>query len=161
MSFKLVLFIALLSFSAFADLSRIGIEIRGIKTKDTSNLLLGARYLHNISPNFGVGGATYTGQVSEGAAGAFSYGGLIAAYNGNVSDFFALEVSALLGGGGGFIENQAWGGGMTLEPSFSAIFKLGKAARATIGVGYVWLPNNQRFSGITTGLRFDFLGSSE
>jgi len=140
-----------------AALSKIGSEIRSIRTPVSTGILFGWRYLHHRSDLFSIGGAAYTGQLSSGAQGSFSYGGLVAAYNTDIAGSSGLEISLMGGGAGGFTNAGAVAGGIALEPNFSISFALGRYVRTCVSVGYVWMPNFHNFSGYTAGLRFDFL----
>lgn len=149
--------------SAKADvnprLSKIGAEIRGVKNGAAFGLLFGFRYVSYESDSFLIGGAGYTGQLTSGATGSFSYGGLLAGFAGNISSKLDYEFSLLAGGGGGFMGTDASGvgGGIALEPGAAIGLVVGKSVRSSLSAGYVLIPSSGSFSGFTFGLRFDFL----
>jgi hypothetical protein len=142
-------------------LSKIGTEIRGIRTASSLGLLFGWRYMHHRSETFSIGGAAYTGQISEGNTGSFSYGGLETAFSTDLTQALGIELSLLAGGAGGFTSAGSVAGGIVLEPSLSFSFNFGKTVRTCLSVGYAWLANHPNFSGYTVGLRFDFLSGIE
>ncbi|MBI4924552.1 MAG: hypothetical protein HY843_01395 [Bdellovibrio sp.] len=147
---------ALAADSSPQRLSRISSEIKGIKNSAAIGVLFGSRYMSYESESFSVGGAGYTGQISGGAAGSFSYGGILVGYTHSFAKKAELELSLLGGGAGGF-QAATTGGGVVLEPSVALNFLLGKTVRICLNSGYAWVPSLTAFSGITLGLRFDFL----
>jgi hypothetical protein len=157
-------FVFLSSQVTFANshiVSKIGTEIRGLKTPNSLGILYGWHYMHHRSDTFSVGGAAYTGQISEGRSGSFSYGGLAAAYNGQLSQNLGAEIGILAGGGGGFNSLGEIAGGIIIEPNAALSFVFGKYVRVALTAGYMYMPNYTSFSGISGGLRFDFLSILE
>jgi hypothetical protein len=136
--------------------TRISSEMRAIKNTSSFGILFGSRYLSFESENFAVGGAGYSGQLSGGSVGSFSYGGLVVNYSTNLNKKTEFEFNLLGGGAGGF-NSTLTGGGVILEPSISLGFDLGKTVRMGINTGYAWVPSLNAFSGITFGLRCDFI----
>lgn len=155
------LFVSQLSVAAPHIVSKIGTEIKGLKTPNSLGILFGWHYMHHRSDAFSVGGAAYTGQISEGRSGSFSYGGLAAAYNGQLSQNVGIEVGILAGGGGGFNSLGEIAGGIILEPNLALSLVFGKYVRVALAAGYMYMPNYSSFSGMNAGLRFDFLSMME
>lgn len=159
-SFIIAVFIMSAGRQSHATTSMVGASLKGLKTPGSLGILVGIQYLHNLNENFGVGGAVHTGQISEGASGSFSYGGLVANYSSSVGETTRMDMSLLMGGGGGFTAAGGVGGGIALEPTASLSFKFGQT-RTTLGAGFLWLPNNSAFTGITAFARFDFESGGE
>ena len=140
--------------------SQVGTEIKIIKNASGMAQLFGWRYVHYETPNFYVGGAGYTGQMSMGAAGSFSSGGLLVGWETYLAPKGRLDISLMGGGGGGF--NAAQGittlsGGFLLEPNAAFSVILSPTVRATIDAGYVWIPSSTLYTGISAGFRFEFM----
>ncbi len=139
--------------------TRISSEMRGIKNTSSFGILFGSRYLSFESENFAVGGAGYTGQLSGTSVGSFSYGGIVVNYTTAFSKKTEFEFNLLGGGAGGF-NSTVTGGGVILEPSIAFDFILGKTVRIGLNGGYAWVPSMTVFSGVTFGLRFEFMLNS-
>lgn len=137
-------------------ITKVGPEIKIVKTSNSLGVLLGGRYVHYESNNFFAGGAGYTGQLTGSTLGAFTMGGLVLGYDWNTSKNFHLEFSLMVGGAGG-AEGSNNEGGLVMEPSFSFNFFLGRRVMTAFTVGYAYIPGTDLFSSITAGLRFDFL----
>lgn len=145
---------------AFAEssirLSKIGSDIKALKTSSSLGVLFGTRYVNYESDNFSIGGAAYTGQLSN-PIGTFTYGGLYGGYTGRIIDKLELDLTLLAGAGGGTTGTSESSGGIVLEPGLALNFILGPAVRICTTGGYAWMPSTTTFSGVTFGLRFDFL----
>lgn len=143
-------------------LIRLGVESKNIKSGNQFANLIGVTYNHYESDRFTVGGAVYTGQLSNGATGSESYGGLLVSW---YTPFRSViwYVSLLVGGGGAFIQPTTAnavvtaGAGLVLEPTIGVDFGVGKRVRAVINAGYNWLPSSSTFSGFSFTLGIHFI----
>lgn len=141
---------------ALTDVSKVSTEVKAVKNAAALGVLLGGRYVNYESNYFYVGGNAYTGQLNGSGSGAFTYGGILMGIDGRLGLSTHLEFTLLFGGGGGFV-GQISGGSLLLEPCFSLSIFLGNNVQSAITVGYIWMPAVTAFSGVTSGLRFDFL----
>jgi hypothetical protein len=124
--------------------------------------LFGVSYVHYESDYFFVGGTAYTGQLSNGAVGNYTEGGILGGYHWPVWKNVNFLAETLFGGGGGSsttssnaVSNN--GAGLVIEPTFGADFLLGKRTRGVVDVGYLWMPSTTSFSGLVAGIRIDFI----
>lgn len=157
----LALFLGLGVSSAWADpstgkASRFGAEVKGFQSGKALGVLYGWRFMSYESDSFSMGGAGFTGQLSQ-DAGTFSYGGLLGTYSTRLGRKMELDLSLVAGGGGGTVSGNTTGGGVMLEPGLGFNFILGNSVRSVLGAGYIWTPASPDFSGLTFGIRFDFL----
>jgi hypothetical protein len=139
--------------------SRISGDVKIIKHQAGMTQLYGTRYIHMETAQFFIGGAGYSGQLTSGGAGSFSYGGIVSGWETILSPRTKLEISILAGGGGGFNVANAiatHSGGVALEPSLSYAFILGPQARIAANFGYLWMPSSTIYTGVSAGVRFDF-----
>jgi hypothetical protein len=127
-----------------------------IKNSFSTGTLIGGNYKQFESDAFSIGGAAYTGQLSTGTVGNFSYGGLLVGFHKFQTSTVQLEVNVIMGGGGG-TSDQGVGGGAVFEPSVGTNIIVGKATRMSLALGYLWIPSSTKFSGGTLGLRVDFM----
>ncbi|MGK5086459.1 hypothetical protein WDW86_02780 [Bdellovibrionota bacterium FG-2] len=137
--------------------SKVGAEIKGVQNTTATGILFGWQYAGYESDIFTIGGAGYTGQLTGNSPGSFSYGGLKAGLQGNFTANVNIQFNLLAGGGGGFAGTTVSGGGIVLEPGVSLGIQLGKTVMSNICAGYIYMPSKTEFSGITAGLRVDFL----
>jgi hypothetical protein len=137
--------------------SRLGAEMKAIQSSIGTGILFGWRYLFHTSPYFSVGGAGYTGQLASGQTASYSYGGLIGAFHVPFSQLVSMEVTFLGGGGGGRIGDGTFFGGTVVEPGLGFSFKLGKSVQFVAGGSYVWIPGSAQGSGVSGGVKFEFL----
>lgn len=135
----------------------VGLEIRGLTNYYGNGILLGWRYVSYSSKNFYIGGAGFTGQLNKNTSdGSFSYGGLVAGYEEQLTRRLSVQTGFLAGGGGAEFGGEK-GYGIVIEPTASLAYKLGDLIRANFNIGYVYLPSTTKFSSIIFGIRFEFM----
>lgn len=125
-----------------------------------TGILFGWRYLFHTSPYFTVGGAGYTGQISTGTTSSYSYGGMIGAFHVPFTPTTLMEITILGGGGGGRLGDGTIFGGTVVEPGLGFSFKLGKAVQFVVGGSYVWMPGAAQGTGMSGGVKFEFLSDN-
>lgn len=140
--------------------SRLGAEIKALTTPIGLGVLFGWRYLFHTSPYFSVGGAGYTGQIASGTTSSYSYGGMIGAFHIPFNSQTQMEVTILGGGGGGRLGDGTFFGGTVVEPGLGFSFKLGKGVQFVVGGSYVWMPGATQGSGMSGGVKFEFLSDN-
>lgn len=141
---------------SLANRSKGGSALKIIKNNFSMGTLLGGGYSYYETNNLSIGGYAYTGQLTQGAIGHFSYGGLSTNYRWPLGSQQSLEMGLLIGGGGGATATLT-GGGFALEPSLGFSSFLGKITRLSLEGGYFWLPSATPFSGVTGTIRIEFV----
>ncbi|MBT3235599.1 MAG: hypothetical protein HN353_06595 [Bdellovibrionales bacterium] len=123
-------------------------------------ILYGWRHVNYNSEKFFVGGTGYTGQMGDiSATGTFSYGGLVLGYDKRLGNRVHADYGVVAGGGGGKYTEAGTttsGGGIILEPWFGLNWRIGKTTDFNCAATYLYMPNNDKFTGYTVALRFDF-----
>jgi hypothetical protein len=142
--------------------TKISIATKFIKNSFAVGNLFGLNYMHYESEYFFVGGAAYTGQLSNGAIGNYSEGGILVGYQWPISKKVNLLGETLFGGAGGSATTTSSavnsnGAGLILSPAFGVDTVLGKRTRGVLDIGYLWMPSTTSYSGLVAEIRIDFV----
>lgn len=135
--------------------SRAEFGLKLIKNSPAVATLFGGSYLHLMTPHFSVGGTVYSGQVSSGATGNFTLGGLLLSYHSSMRSVFHLEGNLMIGAAGG-VADTITAGGVAIEPGIGAVLRLGRTTEVGFSVGYVYMPSSSALSGLSGGVRIEF-----
>ncbi len=136
--------------------SRIGTEIKAMSLGGDLSLTYGWRYTSFESERFFLGGAAYTGQLGS-DGGSLALGGFVAGQKGRLGSSLETSIQLLAGA---ITTRNATGtadGGLMLEPSLNLGVIMGPTVRSVFNAGYAWTPGGTDASGVTFGLRFEFL----
>ncbi len=136
--------------------SRIGTEIKAMSIGGGLALTYGWRYTSFESDRFFLGGAAYTGQLGS-DGGSLALGGFVAGQKGRLGSSMETSLQLLAGA---ITTRNATGtadGGLMLEPSLNLGIIMGPTVRSIFNAGYAWTPGGTDASGVTFGLRFEFL----
>ncbi len=132
----------------------LSISAKNVKTPSAFANLLGIEYRNYHTDTFFMGGGVFTGQLSTGATGGISYGGLLAGAEVFKFSPVGMVFGLLVGGGGGFSSSN--GGGFVIDATLGANFKLSQKIRGVVDVGYLWLPSATTFSGLNFSFKILF-----
>jgi hypothetical protein len=140
------------------NLSKGGPELQALYTSNGSlGFLFGGRGVGYLTPRLYVGGAGYGGSLVNGTqTGGMGYGGFLVGGEGYLGQSMAYDLSLMVGGGGGGTSSSNSGGSMIIQPAAGLSALLGGGLRATLSLGYLYMPQYSAFSGASLGLRLEF-----
>lgn len=138
------------------DLSKGGPVLKAVFTPAGDfGLMVGGWGASYLTDSFYLGGVGIGGGLTQGKGGV-GYGGVVVGTEQKLGSRTILDWSLIIGGGGGGTNNQDAGGTFALEPSVSISRLIGEGIRGTIGLGYLYMPTLNTFSGVTLNLSLGF-----
>lgn len=159
-----LIFFAFTSTFAFGDSSyrsKLGIDIRGLKTNAQSRLgWLGgvsmARFLGSSNASIGLAGYFGTPQGGNPSDERLWYAGVTLGYDGRMSKVFIWQTCVLVGAGSGKFSSGTQQSYYTIEPTAGIGFALGGGIRLTVNTSYIHLTDAPSFSGTSFGFRLEY-----